>query len=83
MLNAYSPVHYKAFAFILFFTLAEYDKCSPLLYMLLRKKKLLRSLVKMLLSARCRGQPRGSPKRPGGLLLKTYKKHKMQNQPRA
>jgi hypothetical protein len=32
MLNAYSPVHYNAFAFICFSTLAEYDKCSPLLY---------------------------------------------------
>jgi hypothetical protein len=35
MLDAYSPVHYKAFAFILFPTLAEYDKCSPLLETLL------------------------------------------------
>jgi hypothetical protein len=35
MLDAYSPVHYKAFAFILFHTLAEYDKCSPLLETLL------------------------------------------------
>jgi hypothetical protein len=26
MLNAYSPVHYKAFAFILSPTLVEYDK---------------------------------------------------------
>jgi hypothetical protein len=31
LLNASSPVHYKAFAFILFPTLAEYDKCSPLI----------------------------------------------------
>jgi hypothetical protein len=45
MLNAYSPVHYKAFAFISFFTLPEYNKCSPLL----RRRKLLLSLVKMLL----------------------------------
>jgi hypothetical protein len=32
MINAYSLDHYKAFAFILSPTLAEYDKCSPLLY---------------------------------------------------
>jgi hypothetical protein len=31
MLNAYSPVHHKAFAFIFSPTLVEYDKCLPLL----------------------------------------------------
>jgi hypothetical protein len=31
LLKCLEPVHYKAFAFILFPTLAEYDKCSPLL----------------------------------------------------
>jgi hypothetical protein len=30
MLNAHSQVHYKAFAFISFLTLAKYDKCSLL-----------------------------------------------------
>jgi hypothetical protein len=50
MLDAYSPIHYKAFAFILFPTIAEYDNCSPLLYTLLRKRKLLHEDdVKMLL----------------------------------
>jgi hypothetical protein len=50
MLDAYGLVHYKAFAFILFPTLAKYDKCSPLLYTLLRKSKLLHEDdVKMLL----------------------------------
>jgi chromosome segregation ATPase len=33
--------------------------------------------------ALCRGQPRGSPKKPGRILLKTCKKRKTQNQPRA
>jgi hypothetical protein len=31
LLKCLKPVHYKAFAFISFSTLAEYDKCSPLL----------------------------------------------------
>jgi hypothetical protein len=31
LLKCFEPVHYKAFKFILSPTLAEYDKCSPLL----------------------------------------------------
>jgi hypothetical protein len=31
LLKCFEPIHYKAFAFMTFSTLAEYDKCSPLL----------------------------------------------------